>query len=95
MPAAHIRAAVRIVSVERLAIGVALNAVLPGRGGDAAKVLLARTRVPGSTVPTIAATMSVIVLFDMVAATLLVLVVGLTGAVAVLTAPAVAERHRG
>ena len=64
------------------AIGVALNAVLPGRGGDAAKVLLARTRVPGSTVPTIAATMSVIVLFDMVAATLLVLVVALTGAVA-------------
>jgi lysylphosphatidylglycerol synthase-like protein len=55
------------------AIGVALNAVLPGRGGDGAKVLLARTRVPGSTVPTIAATMSVIVLFDMVAATLLVL----------------------
>ena len=63
------------------AIGVALNAVLPGRGGDAAKVLLARSRVPGSSVPTIAATMSVIVLFDMVAATLLVLVVCLTGAV--------------
>ena len=63
------------------AIGVALNAVLPGRGGDAAKVLLARTRVPGSTVPTIAATMSVIVLFDMVAATVLVLVVCLTGAI--------------
>jgi uncharacterized membrane protein YbhN (UPF0104 family) len=63
------------------AIGVALNAVLPGRGGDAAKVLLARSRVPGSSVPTIAATMSVIVLFDAVAATLLVLVVCLTGAV--------------
>jgi uncharacterized membrane protein YbhN (UPF0104 family) len=63
------------------AVGVALNAVLPGRGGDAAKVVLARSRVPGSSVPTIAATMSVIVLFDMVAATLLVLVVCLTGAV--------------
>jgi uncharacterized membrane protein YbhN (UPF0104 family) len=63
------------------AIGVALNAVLPGRGGDAAKVMLARSRIPGSSVPTIAATMSVIVLFDMLAATLLVLVVCLTGAV--------------
>jgi uncharacterized membrane protein YbhN (UPF0104 family) len=63
------------------ALGVALNAVLPGRGGDAAKVLLLRTRVSGSNVPTIAATMSVIVLFDMVAATLLMLAVCLTGAV--------------
>jgi hypothetical protein len=44
-----------------------LNAVLPGRGGDAAKVMLARARVAGSSVPTIAAIMSVIVLFDMVA----------------------------
>jgi uncharacterized membrane protein YbhN (UPF0104 family) len=63
------------------AIGVALNAVLPGRGGDAAKVVLVRSRIPGSSVPMFAATMSVIVLFDMVAATLLVLVVCLTGAV--------------
>ena len=60
---------------------MALNAVLPGRGGDAAKVVLVRSRIPGSSVPTVAATMSVIVLFDMVAATLLVLVVCLTGAV--------------
>jgi uncharacterized membrane protein YbhN (UPF0104 family) len=63
------------------AIGVALNAVLPGRGGDAAKIALARTRVAGSSVPTIAATMSVVVLFDMVAATVLVAAVCLTGAV--------------
>jgi uncharacterized membrane protein YbhN (UPF0104 family) len=63
------------------AIGVALNAVLPGRGGDAGKVVLARSRIPGSSVPTVGATMSVIVLFDMVAATLLVLIVCLTGAV--------------
>ena len=76
------------------AIGVALNAVLPGRGGDAAKVLLARTRVPGSTVPTIAATMSVIVLFDMVAATVLVLVVLPDGSHPVRPQRAVAERRR-
>jgi uncharacterized membrane protein YbhN (UPF0104 family) len=63
------------------AIGVALNAVLPARGGDAAKIALARTRVAGSSVPTIAATMSVVVLFDMVAATLLVVAVCLTRAV--------------
>jgi uncharacterized membrane protein YbhN (UPF0104 family) len=63
------------------AIGVALNAVLPGRGGDAVKVGLVRTRIPGSSVATLAATMSVVVLFDLVAATLLVLAVGLTGAV--------------
>ncbi|HEX5924457.1 MAG TPA: lysylphosphatidylglycerol synthase transmembrane domain-containing protein [Baekduia sp.] len=83
LAAAYPNRRVRLLDIgAAYAIGVALNAVLPGRGGDAAKVVLARTRVPGSTVPTIAATMSVIVLFDMVAATLLVLVVGLTGAVA-------------
>ena len=62
------------------AVGVALNAVLPARGGDAAKVALVRMRIGGSSVPTIAATMSVVVLFDLVAATLLMLAVCLTGA---------------
>ena len=33
------------------AVGVALNAVVPGRGGDAAKVALLRMRLRGSTVP--------------------------------------------
>lgn len=62
------------------AVGVALNAVLPARGGDAAKVALVRSRIPGSHVATIASTMAVVVLFDMVAATLLVLGVCLAGA---------------
>jgi uncharacterized membrane protein YbhN (UPF0104 family) len=62
------------------AVGVALNAVVPGRGGDAAKIALVRVRIEGSSVPTLAATMSVVVLFDLVAATLLVLAVCLTGA---------------
>ncbi|WP_187368795.1 lysylphosphatidylglycerol synthase transmembrane domain-containing protein [Baekduia soli] len=63
------------------AIGVALNAVVPGRGGDAAKLAIVRSRIEGSRAATIASTMAVIMLFDLVAATLLVLVVGLTGSV--------------
>jgi uncharacterized membrane protein YbhN (UPF0104 family) len=63
------------------ASGVALNAVAPARGGDAAKLVLARAAIPGSSVPAIAATMSVLVLFDLVAATVLVVAIGLTGAV--------------
>jgi uncharacterized membrane protein YbhN (UPF0104 family) len=46
--------------------GVALNAFLPARGGDAAKIALLRSRVKGSSVPTIVATMGVLSLFDAV-----------------------------
>ncbi|MFP5363011.1 MAG: YbhN family protein [Thermoleophilia bacterium] len=53
------------------ATGVALNAVVPGRGGDVAKVALLRARLQGSSVATIAAGMSVLVLFDLLAATVL------------------------
>lgn len=63
------------------AVGVALNAVVPGRGGDAAKVALVRVGIGGSSVATIASTMSVVVLFDLVAATLLLLGVAATGAI--------------
>jgi uncharacterized membrane protein YbhN (UPF0104 family) len=63
-------------------VGVALNAVLPGRGGDAAKLALVRMRIGGSKVATLASTMSVVVLFDLVAATLLVLGLAVTGAMA-------------
>jgi uncharacterized membrane protein YbhN (UPF0104 family) len=63
------------------AVGVALNAVVPGRGGDAAKVALVRLGIGGSSVATIASTMSVVVLFDLAAATLLLLGVAATGAV--------------
>jgi uncharacterized membrane protein YbhN (UPF0104 family) len=63
------------------AVGVALNAVLPGRGGDAAKVALVRVGIGGSNVATIASTMSVVVLFDLVAATALLLAVGATGSI--------------
>jgi uncharacterized membrane protein YbhN (UPF0104 family) len=63
------------------AVGVGLNAIIPGRGGDAAKIALIRSTVPGTKVATIASSMSVLVLFDLVAATILVLLLGLTGAV--------------
>ena len=46
--------------------GVALNAVMPARGGEAAKVLLVRTRIPGSSVATIAASSSVLLILDTV-----------------------------
>jgi ComF family protein len=44
--------------------GVDLNAFLPARGGDAAKVALLRSRVHGSSVPMIVATMGVLSAFD-------------------------------
>lgn len=81
LAAAYPKERVRLLDVgAAYAVGVALNAVLPGRGGDAAKVMLARTRIADSSVPTIASTMSVVVLFDTVAASALVLAVGATGA---------------
>jgi uncharacterized membrane protein YbhN (UPF0104 family) len=61
------------------ASGVALNAVAPARGGDAVKVALLRLGLPGSSLTTIASTMSVLVLFDLVAATVLTLAAGLAG----------------
>jgi uncharacterized membrane protein YbhN (UPF0104 family) len=63
------------------ASGAALNAVAPARGGDAAKVALARAAIPGSSVATVASTMSILVLFDMVMATVLVLLVAAAGLV--------------
>jgi uncharacterized membrane protein YbhN (UPF0104 family) len=61
--------------------GVAVNAIAPARGGDAVKLGLVRAAVPGSTVTTLAATMSVLVALDLLIGTMLVLTVGLTGAV--------------
>lgn len=63
------------------ASGVALNAVLPGRGGDAVKVALVRGRLHGSSVPTIVSTMAVVTAFDAVAASVLVLGVAAAGLV--------------
>jgi uncharacterized membrane protein YbhN (UPF0104 family) len=44
--------------------GGALNAFLPARGGEVAKIALIRTRIHGSTVSTLAATLTVVLLLD-------------------------------
>ena len=46
------------------AAGVALNAYLPARGGEGAKVAFARAQIPGSSIPTLAASLSVVILVD-------------------------------
>jgi len=46
------------------AAGSALNAFLPARGGELAKLALVRTRIDGSTVSTLAATLSVVLMLD-------------------------------
>jgi uncharacterized protein (TIRG00374 family) len=51
--------------------GVAVNALLPARGGDLLKLYLAKHRVPGSRYPTLGATLLVDTLFDTVVASLL------------------------
>ena len=46
------------------AAGMAANALLPARGGDGVKAVLARAGIEGSALPTIVATMAVTALFD-------------------------------
>jgi glycosyltransferase 2 family protein len=53
------------------AAGGALNAFLPARGGELVKLALVRSRIPGSTVPTIAATLTVVLVLDLVLGALL------------------------
>jgi hypothetical protein len=48
------------------AAGVALNAFLPARGGELVKLGLVRSRIPDSNISTIAATLTVVVLADLV-----------------------------
>lgn len=56
------------------AVGVALNAFLPARGGEIAKLALVRSRIPGSTVSTVAATLSVVLVVDATFGGLLLLI---------------------
>jgi uncharacterized membrane protein YbhN (UPF0104 family) len=46
------------------AAGVAVNAFVPARGGEGAKVALVRSQLPGSSVATIAASLSVVLALD-------------------------------
>jgi len=48
--------------------GVGVNAVIPARGGDVVKLLIAKRRVEGSTYTTLAATIAALMVFDLVVA---------------------------
>jgi uncharacterized membrane protein YbhN (UPF0104 family) len=72
--AAYPAARIRLLDVgAAYAAGVAANAYLPARGGEALKVALVRLRIPGSTVAAVTASSGVVLLFDaVVGASLLV-----------------------
>jgi uncharacterized membrane protein YbhN (UPF0104 family) len=59
--------------------GAGVNAIIPARGGDAVRVVLAKRRVEGSTYATIASTLVLLSLFDFVMATCLVGWAAVTG----------------
>jgi len=61
------------------ATGVALNAVVPARGGDAAKLGLARAEIKGSSLTTIGSTIAVMAPFDLFIGAATILLVGATG----------------
>jgi glycosyltransferase 2 family protein len=65
------------------ASGVAVNAFLPARGGELVKVALVRSRIHGSAVSTIAATLTVVVLLDLVIGALLLGVLAAFGVTAI------------
>jgi glycosyltransferase 2 family protein len=74
--------------------GVALNGLLPARGGDAAKVGLVRARVPGSGVATIAGSLPVLFLLDGVIIASLVGALWSAGAIPAVPLPALPDpRH--
>lgn len=49
-------------------VGVGMNGVLPARGGDAVKIVLAKRSIPGGTYPTVISSFAVLAPFDTVAA---------------------------
>jgi uncharacterized membrane protein YbhN (UPF0104 family) len=70
------------------AAGAAMNGLLPARGGELAKIGFARAQVSGSTVPTVAATLSIATIFDAVLGSLLVVLLFALGALPALPTPA-------
>jgi uncharacterized membrane protein YbhN (UPF0104 family) len=73
LAAAYPAARIRLLDVgAAYAAGVALNAYVPARGGEALKVALVRLRVPGTTVAGIGASSGVVLLFDALVAAALV-----------------------
>ena len=61
------------------AAGVALNAFTPARGGELAKVLIARARIPGTAVATLAASLTVVMAIDGVIGGVLICTLWATG----------------
>jgi Lysylphosphatidylglycerol synthase TM region len=73
LAAAYPAARVRLADVAAAyAAGVAANAYLPARGGEALKVALVRLRIPGSTVAGVGASGGVVLVFDALVAGALV-----------------------
>lgn len=52
--------------------GVGVNALLPARGGDLVKLYIAKHRIEGATYPTLASTLAVETIFDLVASLALI-----------------------
>jgi uncharacterized membrane protein YbhN (UPF0104 family) len=71
------------------AAGMALNAYLPARGGEGAKVAFARAQIPGSCVPTIASSLAILLVVDAAFGASLIAVLWATGVLPKL--PAVPE----
>jgi Lysylphosphatidylglycerol synthase TM region len=61
------------------AAGMALNAYLPARGGEGAKVALARAQIPGSCVTTIASSLAILLVLDVLFGAALIVVLWATG----------------
>jgi uncharacterized membrane protein YbhN (UPF0104 family) len=91
LAAAYPSARVRVVDVgAAYAAGVAANAYLPARGGEALKVALIRLRVPGSTVAGVGASGGIVLLFDALVAAVLVGTAWALGLVPAVPAPSLA-----
>lgn len=88
LAAAYPGARIRLLDVgAAYAAGVAANAYLPARGGDALKLALVRLRLPGSTVVGLGASSAVVLLFDGLVTAALLGTAWATGALPVLPAP--------
>jgi uncharacterized membrane protein YbhN (UPF0104 family) len=68
-------------------VGVAMNAFTPARGGELAKVAIVRARIPGTTVPTIAGSMTVLLVLDALVGGVLVMSLWSTGSIPALPTP--------
>jgi uncharacterized membrane protein YbhN (UPF0104 family) len=88
LAAAYPRARIRVLDVgAAYAVGVAANAYLPARAGEAVKVALVRLRVSGSTVAGVGSSGAVVLLFDGLVAASLLATGWATGVVPVLPSP--------